>query len=272
MEEVISLLQEIENRFEVTVLYAVEAGSRAMGLDRSESDYDVRFIYCHNEKSKYLSLKEPKDTITGFSADRLYDWQGWDIKKSLALLRQSNPSVIEWLYSPIVYVCRLDVIDFRSECRSIVELHKQRVSLIHHYASMARKNFNSNIEKKESLYPKKYLYAIRGVLMMEWQFLQSMLPSQLAKTELVETGFLNVFSDLSMEIPDNIGSYIVELIEAKKNSSSKEIARIPELDDWILSKILPNSINERINEFVFDRHHSDVELYDNVFFKVFSTL
>jgi predicted nucleotidyltransferase len=37
-------LLNIEKEHDVTILYAVESGSRAWGFESSDSDYDVRFI------------------------------------------------------------------------------------------------------------------------------------------------------------------------------------------------------------------------------------
>lgn len=38
-------LKEIEQREQVRIIWAVEAGSRAWGFSSPNSDYDVRFIY-----------------------------------------------------------------------------------------------------------------------------------------------------------------------------------------------------------------------------------
>ena len=38
-------LREIEDLYDVTVLWAIESGSRAWGFASSDSDFDVRFIY-----------------------------------------------------------------------------------------------------------------------------------------------------------------------------------------------------------------------------------
>ncbi len=38
-------LREIEAKYDVEVLWAVESGSRAWGFESPDSDFDVRFIY-----------------------------------------------------------------------------------------------------------------------------------------------------------------------------------------------------------------------------------
>ena len=57
IEELISLkLKEIEEKEQVTILHAVESGSRAWGFASPDSDYDVRFIYVRDQKY-YLDRK-----------------------------------------------------------------------------------------------------------------------------------------------------------------------------------------------------------------------
>lgn len=41
-------LKEIENKYDVKVLWAIESGSRAWGFASPDSDFDVRFIYKRN--------------------------------------------------------------------------------------------------------------------------------------------------------------------------------------------------------------------------------
>lgn len=76
MEKVPEILKKLEVENDIQILYAVEAGSRAWKLDSIDSDYDIRFIFKHNDSKKYLSLKGFADHYDGFSADRIYDWQG----------------------------------------------------------------------------------------------------------------------------------------------------------------------------------------------------
>lgn len=268
MEQVLILLHSIEEKYDVTVLYAVEAGSRAVGLDREGSDYDVRFVYCYNKKAKYVCLHEPKETISGFSEDRLYDWQGWDVKKSLSSLHQSNPSIVEWLYSPIVYVNRNDFVDLRAECRSLLESAQRRVSLIYHYASMARKNFNVNVDKNERVSPKKYIHTVRGVLMMEWQFLQSSMGDS-AKLELVELSFPMVLADLETVLPTNVFAQTLALMEARRDGTV-DFPRLPELDEFIQQQI-STQLSDRVKTRFKDKSTSVVDPFDELLMKVFDS-
>jgi uncharacterized protein len=97
------LIKDLEEKHDITILLAVESGSRAWGFESANSDYDIRFIYKRNDFKKYLSVGKRSECIDGFSEDRIYDWSGWDITKAIKHLKESNPSAIEWLYSPIVY-------------------------------------------------------------------------------------------------------------------------------------------------------------------------
>ena len=84
-------LLEIEEKFNVKILYAVESGSRAWGFPSKDSDYDVRFIYIHPPEW-YLSIDqqgigEKRDVIEEPIND-LLDISGWEITKTLRLFRK----------------------------------------------------------------------------------------------------------------------------------------------------------------------------------------
>jgi hypothetical protein len=97
---IISKLDEIETRENVLIFYACESGSRAWGFPSSDSNYDIRFLYLR-PKDWYLSIDSGRDVIELPILDSL-DINGWDLKKALGLLMKSNPSLLEWLDSPIV--------------------------------------------------------------------------------------------------------------------------------------------------------------------------
>ena len=94
-------LRRIEQAYDVRVLYACESGSRAWGFASQDSDYDVRFIYVHS-RDWYLSIEDRRDVIEEPISDSL-DISGWELRKTLRLLRKSNPPLLEWLKSPVVY-------------------------------------------------------------------------------------------------------------------------------------------------------------------------
>mgnify|MGYP006200345901 CR=1 FL=1 len=98
---VLEELQRIEREHDVRVLYACESGSRAWGFASTDSDFDVRFIYVHRQ-DWYLRIDEPRDVIERPLTDEL-DISGWELRKTLRLLRNANPTLLEWLDSPLVY-------------------------------------------------------------------------------------------------------------------------------------------------------------------------
>ena len=99
--EIEETLREIEERENVRVLYAVESGSRAWGLESPDSDYDVRFIYVRPIE-EYLRLDSPRDVIQ-WQLDEVLDVNGWDLKKALIHFQRGNATLFEWANSPVVY-------------------------------------------------------------------------------------------------------------------------------------------------------------------------
>ena len=82
-------LARVESERQVRVLFACESGSRAWGFASRDSDYDVRFLYVHR-RDWYLSVEDRRDVIEEPIADDL-DVSGWELRKALRLLRNSNP-------------------------------------------------------------------------------------------------------------------------------------------------------------------------------------
>ena len=93
-------LKEVEEKENVTVIMAVESGSRAWGFASKDSDYDVRFLYVRRRED-YLKLQPPRDVIE-WQLDEVLDINGWDIRKALVLLYKSHPTLFEWCNSAIV--------------------------------------------------------------------------------------------------------------------------------------------------------------------------
>jgi len=150
-KQISEALLRIEADNSVRIIYACESGSRAWGFESQNSDFDVRFLYVH-PKDWYLSIAEKRDVIE-LPADEILDISGWDIRKTLQLLRRSNSPLMEWLVSPIKYQC-IDAV-----FNPLLELSKKAFlpeASFHHYLSMARNNL-AEVQNTEKPKIKSYL-------------------------------------------------------------------------------------------------------------------
>ena len=161
--------KEIENELDllerdegITILWACESGSRAWGFESKDSDYDVRFIYLRRTED-YLRASDLRDVIEKPISDDL-DISGWDLPKALGLFRKSNPPLLEWLQSPILYR-KNDY--FYSELTSLIPDYFSPIGCMYHYMSMADRNRRSYLDKEE-IKLKRYFYMLRPVLACMW--------------------------------------------------------------------------------------------------------
>lgn len=156
-------LDEVEAQHDVRVLFACESGSRAWGFASQDSDYDVRFIYVHR-RDWYLSVEDRRDVIEVPIADDL-DVSGWELRKALRLLRKSNPPLLEWLKSPVVY--RYDPV-FAAEFGSLAAEFYSPRRCFAHYLHMAFGNWRDYLRDRSEVSLKKYLYVFRPLLACRW--------------------------------------------------------------------------------------------------------
>jgi uncharacterized protein len=162
-QQIQQALIETEKRHGVTILYACESGSRAWGFASRDSDYDVRFIYQH-PTSWYISIDEARDVIEEkFDGD--LDVSGWDLRKTLRLLRKSNPPLLEWISSPIVY--RSDE-EFLKAFRELAKKCYSPGRCLLHYLHMADGNWKDYLCGRSEVSIKKYLYVLRPLLGCIW--------------------------------------------------------------------------------------------------------
>jgi predicted nucleotidyltransferase len=157
---------EIERRLQciaedegIRILMAVESGSRAWGFPSPDSDYDARFIYVRPPRD-YLRLTPPRDVVERPIID-LFDVNGWDINKTLALLLNHNAVVAEWINSPIRYQPDDPVI---AQLADLADRHFNPRGYARHYASLGRNNVQRWDETAATLSVKRYFYALRPAL------------------------------------------------------------------------------------------------------------
>jgi len=162
--EILKRLAEIEATEDVSIVYACESGSRAWGFPSADSDYDVRFIYLR-KPDWYLSIdvEDKRDVIERPINDEL-DISGWDLRKALKLLWKSNPPLLEWLVSPIVYQ---ETFSIANKLRSAIAEFYSPISSYHHYLHMAQGNYREFL-RGDTVLVKKYFYVLRPLLAMKW--------------------------------------------------------------------------------------------------------
>ena len=90
--EVLTKLDELAAKHQVTIISAIESGSRSWGFPSPDSDYDVRFVYAHTP-DWYIQLNPERDVIE-LPVNAVLDIGGWDVRKAMALANSGN-SVIQ---------------------------------------------------------------------------------------------------------------------------------------------------------------------------------
>ncbi|MEH7251101.1 nucleotidyltransferase domain-containing protein [Neobacillus niacini] len=166
-DTIIKSLKKIEEDYNIKILYACESGSRAWQFPSKDSDYDVRFIYVH-KKEDYLTIDPigigSKRDVIELPVNDLLDISGWELTKALRLFRKSNPPLMEWLRSGIVYYKAFSTIEQMQELSKNIFAPN---SCLHHYLNMANNNFREYLQAEE-VKIKKYFNVLRPVLASKW--------------------------------------------------------------------------------------------------------
>ena len=225
-----NVLNDLENEFNIRILYAVEPGSRGWGFSNEDSDYDVRFYYLQ-PLEKYLSINRIRDVIDdkdlkGREYDYPLDLSGWDITKVLNLHRKSNPNLREHLIHDMVY---------RGDCSFLDDLPSFDLNTLKHaYGSMTYNNYMKYIHRKRDndfspRVVKTYCYCIRQIL--AWILIDEYddvnAPINIDELLLVfeDNGFLG----------DGLLNDMKECIEYYRSNCTKYISEqtIHNLSEWI---------------------------------------
>lgn len=224
VQEIKRRLLELEETEHIAILLAVESGSRAWGFESTDSDYDVRFIYVR-QPEVYLSidLELQRDVIERPIVNEI-DLSGWDIRKALRLFRNSNPPLIEWLQSPLIYLERYS---FAGKVRDLLPAYYSPRNCFHHYFHMARGNIREYL-RGEIVWRKKYFYVLRPLLALRWIDLE-LGPVPMEFSKLVEQTVID--SDLRQAID--------ALVVAKRAAVEMDRGpRIAVISDFIEAEIV----------------------------------
>lgn len=237
IEDIKGKLRALENQEDIKILYAAESGSRAWGFASPDSDFDVRFIYVRRPEY-YLKLEKTRDVVEWQSEDKVFDFAGWDLQKTLRLLHGSNPSLFEWLASPLVYIKGAESDAIREKSTD----YFNPKTLLHHYLSMAHNNFRDYFGH-DKVKLKKYFYVLRPILASKWILANETYPP-IVFSELVE-----------YQLEDHLRPIVNNLLDRKMYSAEFSYGdHISELDDYF-EHSMPE-LTEKANSFSGKEHNS----------------
>ncbi|SIQ40023.1 hypothetical protein SAMN05878482_1011125 [Peribacillus simplex] len=232
-ENLISRLRYLEKKEDMTILMAAVTGSHSFGLSSGQSDYDVRFIYVHNDKRSYLSLSQPVEVIQ--MKEDLFDMEGWDLFKSSRLILKSNPALFELFQSRIKLITHPDY--YRKVKGLIAECYSKK-ALGHHYYRMMRDNLQqlTKTRASERKELKTWVQVYRSYLILEYIIQRGSLPP-LSVWELLDlvsidqelkTTITRTFKAKQMEeyISNNESEKNFLIMEGKSLSLKNEITRL----------------------------------------------
>lgn len=176
---IVTKLTEIEKERHIKLLYVIESGSRAWGFPSTNSDYDVRGIFL-NPYDNYLSVDEPKETFEWIE-NEWFDVGGWDLRKTLRLLRRSNSVLLEWLQSPITYKTYNNI---QAELLELATHYYQPKAALYHYRGVAKTTGNNFANEPIRL--KKWFYVVRSLIAAYWAVTESTIPPMQLEKLLVK--------------------------------------------------------------------------------------
>jgi len=232
-EKIIKAIKEIEKKYNIKIVMAIESGSRAWGFSSEDSDYDVRCMHI-GKVEDYLGLNPPQEQIN-LVEDNL-DIESWDIKKFAKLTAESNPQIAEWLRSPIVYINS----DLIGKFKKVFDTGCSLEFLRLHYLRMAKQNYHKYMGMGLAHSCKKYLYVLRGIACASYIENQKKLPPL-------------PYKDVISYLPDFAKSFFEKCVIKKNTTEKAEIT-----GDSEVTRFIENSIN--IKESVKREFAKKIEL------------
>lgn len=246
--ETLMRLGRLEVREEMLVLLAVESGSRAWGCPSPDSDYDVRFIYIRPLRD-YVRLTPKRDVIEVPIADD-WDINGWDLRKAVQLLVKGNATVTEWLSSPLVY---REFGDVATKLGQLIEQEGSAHSMLlaSHYYGLTKSCYKRDIFGHFEVKQKKYLYAIRGALSIQYIAAYNTTPPI-------------TFRDLLWHraIPNDVMGEVTRILDIKAISSEAQPGpRIKILDEFIEKSLVwaeENALGKAVINPAFEKQANEI--------------
>lgn len=230
-ELIIKNLKEIEAKHNVKIIMAVDNGSNAYGSASPNSDIDLRFLYVETIES-YLRLGREKDVIEIIDEENNIEYKGFSLDKFMKLLSKSNPSILEWLNSPINYLENSKYENITKEIKKLSLEYFSTKRCLFHYTGNAltdfKKMLNGNASTKIQIDLKKFLSVFRHLLVSEYIIRENKYP------ETTDLAYLIIqskkFKELKVIDSDlTYREFLIKALEIKKNFIPDETNKKPYL-------------------------------------------
>ena len=234
-EKILKTLKEIEKENNIEIIFAADTGSRTLGYSNENSDYDIRFIYVQIDMIQRKELN--------------MDFLGFDLKKTLNLLKNSNVQIWQWLYSSKIYVAS----DYSEEIKKLSKEYFEVKKFFHQYARIIGNNYKRKIKNKEKLKAKYYLILLIRIA------------SMLKIENETEYNFSEGIEESLKVLPENIKEKIIKMNLERKNG--KEFVK----QDFKLNNYIENKIKifqEKADNLLGEK--KDIEKINNFFFRIVS--
>ena len=202
-DAILKALKQLEREHDCTILFAAESGSRAWGFASPDSDYDIRAIYVKPEAWYWDIAEKKRDTIEAMLPGDL-DVSAWELRKALQAFAKCNPSLNEWLGTPIIYAANEA---FLTQLQRLLPTYFNPIRATHHYLSLAHHAWSTQVAQEMTL--KKLFYALRGLFCAMWsvqfktmpptRFDELLIPTLLPELILQEVERLKVLKKVGCE-------------------------------------------------------------------------
>lgn len=250
MELIKEKLNEIEKKYNVKIIFAVDNGSNAYGIASKNSDIDLRFLYVETIEN-YLRLGREKDVIEIIDKENNIEYKGFSLDKFLKLLSKSNPSILEELNSPISY---LEKNKFERIVNEIKELSIEFFSMkrcLFHYTGNAINDLKKvketiiklELDNKKSfvkLMVKKVLSVFRSLLVCEYIINEKKYPITSNFTFLMDNS--STIKKVKIDEAITVYELLKELISLKKECVGYFAIEKEKFENFL--EFINNSIDE----------------------------
>jgi predicted nucleotidyltransferase len=233
-------LQEIELEHNIKIIYASDTGSRSKSMGSEHSDYDIKFIYIHNEyelnfdsNRKFLELP---NFITIEKENSLFEFKGYVLDRAINFLINFNYELINIISSPNVYI--KNSVLYSKFYTMLLKIYNQ-TSITYQLINMIKTHYKIDIVKKDMVSPKKYIHIIHSILKLNFVL------NNKDETNVILYDFNDCleYNIKNSFINDEVKTVIQNLYELKRTSNYDSITKIPVIDSEI-EKILELKINK----------------------------